>query len=197
MVSVKHISVVATVSSVHDDRVLIEERIDRELFERVLPLVHPHRLPMSVEAGPSLDALRPLPVPSPWGPPWGTTWFRCRADVPAEWAARRVEAIIDLGFAADSPGFPVRGPRAWAARRTAPGHPPAAHGRSGRRRRRPRRDRHRGGVEPDVPAVPAVPARFAGDRRRVAAVRVHPRRPRRRRRGGGGAAPRLHTSSTA
>ena len=98
----------------HDDRLLIEERIDRELFERVLPLVHPHRLAMSVEAGPSLDALRPLPVPSPWGPPWGTTWFRCRADVPAEWSAQRVEAILDLGFAADSPGFQceglVRGP---------------------------------------------------------------------------------------
>ena len=104
----------ATVSPVHDDRRLIEDRIDRELFERVLPLVHPHKLPMNVEAGPSLDALRPLPVPSPWGPPWGTTWFRCRADVPAGWATRRVEAIIDLGFAADSPGFQceglVRGP---------------------------------------------------------------------------------------
>jgi alpha-mannosidase len=99
---------------VHDNRRLIEERIDRELFERVLPLVHPRRLAMSVEAGPSLDAMRPFPVPSPWGPPWGTTWFRCRADVPTAWASQRVEAIIDLGFAADSPGFQceglVRGP---------------------------------------------------------------------------------------
>ncbi len=105
---------VATVPPVHDNRRLIEERIDRELFERVLPLVHPRRLAMSVEAGPSLDAMRPFPVPSPWGPPWATTWFRCRAEVPTEWASQRVEAIIDLGFAADSPGFQceglVRGP---------------------------------------------------------------------------------------
>ena len=70
---------------------------------------------MTVEAGPSLDALRPLPVPSPWGAPWGTTWFRCHGDVPTEWASRRIEAIIDLGFSADSPGFQceglVRGPQ--------------------------------------------------------------------------------------
>jgi alpha-mannosidase len=99
---------------VHDNRPLLEERIDRELFERVLPLVHPHRVAMSVEAGPSLDNLRPFPVPSAWGAPWGTTWFRCRGDVPAEWSTHRVEAIIDLGFAADNPGFQceglVRGP---------------------------------------------------------------------------------------
>ena len=185
---------VATVPAVHDNRRLVEERIDRELFERILPLVHPHRLPMSVEAGPSLDALRPLPVPSPWGPPWGTTWFRCPADVPAEWASRRVEAIIDLGFAADSPGFQceglVRGPHGEPLqgihpRRTAV---PVAAGAG------PVEIDHRGGVEPDVPAVPAVPARLAGDRGRVPAVRVHPRRPRRRRRGGRGAAPRLQRS---
>ena len=70
---------------------------------------------MNVDAGPSLDSLRAFPVPSMWGPPWGTTWFRCRGEVPVEWSAQRVEAIIDLGFAADSPGFQceglVRGPR--------------------------------------------------------------------------------------
>jgi alpha-mannosidase len=99
---------------VHDNSQLVEERIARELVERVLPLVHPHRLPMNVEAGPSLDSLGPMPVPSPWGPPWGTTWFRCRGETPGDWAQRRVEAIIDLGFDADSPGFQceglVRGP---------------------------------------------------------------------------------------
>jgi alpha-mannosidase len=99
---------------VHDNRRLIEERLDREIFERVLPLVHPQRLAMNVEAGPTLDCLRPFPVPSPWGPPWGTTWFRLRGEVPEEWSAQRVEAMIDLGFAADSPGFQceglVRGP---------------------------------------------------------------------------------------
>jgi alpha-mannosidase len=99
---------------VHDNRQLVEERLDREIFERVLPLVHPQRQAMNVEAGPTLDCLRPFPVPSPWGPPWGTTWFRLRGDVPEEWSAQRVEAIIDLGFSVDSPGFQceglVRGP---------------------------------------------------------------------------------------
>ena len=73
----------ATVPAVHNNHLLVEERIDRELYQRILPLVHPHRVPMSVEAGPSLDTLRPLPVPSMWGAPWGTTWFRCHGDVPA------------------------------------------------------------------------------------------------------------------
>src|SRR5262245_42468236 len=104
----------ATVPAVHDNRLLVEERIARELIERVLPLVHPHRVAMSVDAGPSLDALRPFPVPSRWGPPWGTTWFRLRGEVPADWSTPRVEAIVDLGFHADSPGFQceglVRGP---------------------------------------------------------------------------------------
>lgn len=89
----------------HDDRELIEERITRELHDRVLPLVHPQRLAMSVEAGPSLDELGPFEVGSAWGPPWGTTWFRLRSAVPDAWAGRRVEAIIDIGFDADSPGF--------------------------------------------------------------------------------------------
>ena len=89
----------------HDDRELIEERITRELHDRVLPLVHPERLAMSVETGPSLDELAPFEVGSKWGPPWGTTWFRLRAEPPAAWAGRRVEAIIDVGFDADSPGF--------------------------------------------------------------------------------------------
>jgi alpha-mannosidase len=99
---------------VHDNHQLVEERIDRELVERVLPLVHPRRQVMNVEAGSSLDALRPFPVPSEWGPPWGTTWFRLSGEVPAEWTGHRVEAIVDLGFQADSPGFQceglVRGP---------------------------------------------------------------------------------------
>ena len=180
---------VATVPAVHDDRRLIEERIDRELFERVLPLVHPHRLPMSVEAGPSLDALRPLPVPSPWGPPVGHDVV----PLPGR-RAHRMGVATGRGdhrsrVHPGQPGVPVRGPRARAARRTDARHPPATHGGAGRRRLRSGGDRHRGGVEPDVPGVPAVPARFAGDRRRVPAVRVHPRRPRCRRRGGGGAAP--------
>ena len=60
----------------HDDRELLEERITRELTERVLPLVHPQRVALTVEAGPTLDDLVPFAVGQRWGPPWGTTWFR-------------------------------------------------------------------------------------------------------------------------
>ncbi|MET0910345.1 MAG: alpha-mannosidase, partial [Ilumatobacteraceae bacterium] len=93
----------------HDDRELVEERITREVAERVLPLVHPQRRPLTVEAGPSLHDLAPFAVGQRWGPPWATTWFRFRGDVPAQWSGRRVEALLDLGFRLDSPGFQCEG----------------------------------------------------------------------------------------
>ena len=67
----------------HDDRELVEERITRELTERVLPLVHPERRPLAVEAGPTPDMLDPFAVGRRWGPPWATTWFRFTGEVPA------------------------------------------------------------------------------------------------------------------
>lgn len=94
---------------VHDDQELIEQRITRELTARVLPLVHPHRRQLTVEAGTSLHDLLPFEVGSQWGAPWGTTWFRCHGEIPDGWSARRLEAIIDLGFDADSPGFQCEG----------------------------------------------------------------------------------------
>ncbi|MGI9028885.1 MAG: hypothetical protein ACR2HP_02715, partial [Ilumatobacteraceae bacterium] len=93
----------------HDDRVLVEERITRELTERLPLLVHPDRRPMLVEAGPGLDELAPFEVGDRWGAPWGTTWFRFHGDIPQEWAGRRVEALIDLGFRMDAPGFQCEG----------------------------------------------------------------------------------------
>jgi alpha-mannosidase len=93
----------------HDDRELVEERITRELTERALPLVHPQRLALAVEAGPTLDQLTPFAVGDRWGPPWATTWFRFTGEVPGAWSGRRVEALLDLGFRADSPGFQCEG----------------------------------------------------------------------------------------
>lgn len=99
----------------HDDRELIEKRIARELWERVLPLVHADRRPLDVAAGPSPDDLAPFAVGSSWGPPWGTTWFRLAGDVPDAWrtvaggADRRIEVICDLGFTLDPPGFQAEG----------------------------------------------------------------------------------------
>jgi len=74
-----------------------------------MPLVHPHRQPLDVTAGPTLDDQQPIAAGTPWGAPWATTWFRCTGTVPEAWQGRRVEALVDLGFAADSPGFQCEG----------------------------------------------------------------------------------------
>ncbi len=93
----------------HDDHELVEERIARELSDRLLALVHVAREPLLVEAGRSLDALVPFEVGRPWGAPWGTTWFRFSGEVPPSWEGGRVEALLDLGFRMDAPGFQCEG----------------------------------------------------------------------------------------
>ena len=97
----------------HDDRELAERRIDRELWERVLPLVHVDRIALDVTAGPSPDEQTPFTVGSEWGAPWGTTWFRLTGDVPDSWRGRqrttRIEAAVDLGFNRSPAGFQAEG----------------------------------------------------------------------------------------
>ena len=98
---------------VHDDRELAERRIARELWERIVPLVHTERLTLQVQAGPTPDETAPFAVGSEWGTPWGTTWFRMAGAVPADWLQRgratRVEAVIDLGFNRSPAGFQAEG----------------------------------------------------------------------------------------
>jgi alpha-mannosidase len=94
---------------VHDDRELLEKRIRRELWERVLPAVHADRRQLTVESGPTPDQFDPFELGSMWGPPWGTTWFRLSGTVPAEWAGGRVEGVVDLGFTRAPAGFQAEG----------------------------------------------------------------------------------------
>ena len=100
----------------HDDRLLVESRIDRVLRERVAPAVYSATAPMRLggwpvpgEPVPIGDALaatyEPIAVGESWGAPWSTLWIRAEGVVPAEWAGHRVEAVFDLGFAGDWPGF--------------------------------------------------------------------------------------------
>ncbi|MFJ9683241.1 alpha-mannosidase [Streptomyces sp. NPDC101194] len=100
----------------HDDRTLTEERLDRALRERIRPAVHPRTAPLEFEvwhapgepvpfAEAVAGAYKPGAVGDGWGPAWGTSWFRVTGRVPAEWAGETVEAVIDLGFARDRPGF--------------------------------------------------------------------------------------------
>jgi len=104
----------------HDDIPLTIGRAKRVLDERILPAVHAASTPLEVgwnelpgEPIPPAEGLaltfEPYQVGTPWGAPWGTTWFRLTGVIPAEWAGRRVEAVIDLGFDKNMPGFQCEG----------------------------------------------------------------------------------------
>ncbi|MEU5892994.1 glycoside hydrolase family 38 C-terminal domain-containing protein [Streptomyces sp. NPDC047461] len=99
----------------HDERRRIEERVERLHNQRIKPAIYAATVPFEVEAWQApgepvsfeeAAAARyaPFAMDTPWGPPWGTTWFRMRGEVPAEFAGKRVEAVIDLGFVGDWPG---------------------------------------------------------------------------------------------
>ncbi|SEF53610.1 alpha-mannosidase [Actinacidiphila yanglinensis] len=104
----------------HDDRQLVEARLDRVLRERIRPAIHPETTPLDVEIWsapgepvPVAEGLsaptRPITAGTPWGSPWGTSWFKVTGTVPAAWAGRTVEAVLDLGFTPRSPGFQCEG----------------------------------------------------------------------------------------
>ena len=100
----------------HEETSLTVGRVSRVLLERVRPAVHSARRPLEIAVhqlpgepiapaeGLALE-YEPFAAGSMWGPAWGTTWFRVRGQVPAEWAGRRIEALIDLGFDINMTGF--------------------------------------------------------------------------------------------
>ncbi len=102
--------------TMHDDVTLTVGRATRVLDERLRPAVHATSVPLEVawhelpgEPVPPVEGLAlemsPYMVGTPWGRAWGTTWFRLRGVVPAEWAGRAVEAVVDLGFDTNMTGF--------------------------------------------------------------------------------------------
>ncbi|MET9256144.1 glycoside hydrolase family 38 C-terminal domain-containing protein [Streptomyces sp. NPDC003717] len=104
----------------HDDRNLVEGRLRRVLDERVRPAVYPESVPLDVavwhapgEPVPVEEGLaatpEPIAVGARWGAPWGTSWFRVTGTVPEKWAGRTVEALLDLGFDGNMPGFQCEG----------------------------------------------------------------------------------------
>ncbi|GGI98760.1 alpha-mannosidase [Streptomyces brasiliensis] len=104
----------------HDDRSLVEARLKRVLDERIRPAVYPESVPLEVavwhapgEPVPVEEGLaaepEPIEVGARWGAPWGTSWFRVTGTVPEAWAGRTVEAILDLGFDENMPGFQCEG----------------------------------------------------------------------------------------
>ncbi|WP_433454511.1 alpha-mannosidase [Streptomyces sp. CA-142005] len=104
----------------HDDRTLVEARLRRVLDERIRPAVYPESVPLQVavwhapgepvpvEEGLAAEA-EPIEVGARWGAPWGTSWFRVTGTVPEAWAGRTVEALLDLGFDENMPGFQCEG----------------------------------------------------------------------------------------
>lgn len=104
----------------HNDRTVTEARLERVLDERVRPAVYPESVPLTVtvwnapgEPVPVAEGLaagrEPIEVGALWGPPWGTSWFTVTGTVPEEWAGRTVEALLDLGFDENMPGFQCEG----------------------------------------------------------------------------------------
>ncbi|MFJ8074309.1 alpha-mannosidase [Streptomyces sp. NPDC096176] len=104
----------------HDDRTLVEARLKRVLDERIRPAVYPESVPLDVavwnapgEPVPVAEGLAAVPEPvavgDMWGAPWGTSWFTVTGTVPHEWAGRTVEALLDLGFDENMPGFQCEG----------------------------------------------------------------------------------------
>ncbi|NGN67788.1 alpha-mannosidase [Streptomyces sp. A7024] len=104
----------------HDDRLLVEGRLDRALRQHIRPALYTDRTPLTLtvwhapgEPVPVSEALKgayePFATGSAWGSPWSTSWFRLAGQVPADWAGKRVEAVIDPGFSGDQPGFQAEG----------------------------------------------------------------------------------------
>ncbi|MGW7084115.1 alpha-mannosidase [Streptomyces sp. NPDC054871] len=104
----------------HDDRTLIEARLKRVLDERIRPAVYPESVPLDIavwtapgEPVPVAEGLAAHPEPTEvgaaWGAPWATSWFQVTGTVPTEWAGKTVEAILDLGFDENMPGFQCEG----------------------------------------------------------------------------------------
>ncbi|WEV25000.1 glycosyl hydrolase-related protein [Streptomyces sp. 71268] len=104
----------------HDDRSIVEDRLRRVLTERVQPAVYGATEPLTIERWeapgepvPVAEGLAaeygPAAVGDRWGPAWGTTWFRVTGRVPVTWAGRTVEAVLDLGFDRQLPGFQCEG----------------------------------------------------------------------------------------
>ncbi|MEU6823301.1 glycoside hydrolase family 38 C-terminal domain-containing protein [Streptomyces atriruber] len=104
----------------HDDRLLVEGRLERALRQFIRPAQYARRTPLTlsvwhapgepVPVGTALDAeYEPFETGTEWGNPWSTSWFRIQGEVPDAWRGRRVEVVIDPGFTGDGPGFQAEG----------------------------------------------------------------------------------------
>ncbi|MEO7588277.1 MAG: glycoside hydrolase family 38 C-terminal domain-containing protein [Arachnia sp.] len=98
----------------HDDRSLVEERVER-LRDRVTARIHSTVAPLTVTAwrtpGEPVDfgvamegAFEDFPPGSWWGPAWSTWWLKVEGQVPDGAADLPLEMRVDLGFVGDWAG---------------------------------------------------------------------------------------------
>jgi alpha-mannosidase len=107
----------------HDDRVLLEARLDRFVRERLRPALYATGLPVAVERWDCpgepvsfyramVQEYRPVRAGEPWGAPWSTTWLKLTAEVPQGFGAApglAAELLVNLGFTDAQPGFQAEG----------------------------------------------------------------------------------------
>ena len=113
----------------HDQRILLENRLTRFVAEHLEPALYRATAPVELawwqapgEPVPVAEALRqefvPVEVGTVWGRPWSTTWIHVTAQVPERWRAGElavgtsVELVVDLGFDGTQAGFQAEG-LAW------------------------------------------------------------------------------------
>ncbi|WP_392872172.1 alpha-mannosidase [Streptomyces sp. LN499] len=104
----------------HDDRTLVEGRLERALHQFIRPAQYADRSPLGLsvwhapgEPVPVAEAMKgtygPFTTGTEWGSPWSTSWFRLEGTVPEAWAGRHVEVVVDPGFSGQGPGFQTEG----------------------------------------------------------------------------------------
>ncbi|WP_030917056.1 alpha-mannosidase [Streptomyces sp. NRRL B-24720] len=104
----------------HDDRTLVEGRLERALHQFIRPAQYADRSPLDLsvwhapgEPVPVVEAMKgtyePFTTGTEWGRPWSTSWFRLEGTVPEAWAGRHVEVVVDPGFSGQGPGFQAEG----------------------------------------------------------------------------------------
>ncbi|MGW9133648.1 alpha-mannosidase [Streptomyces sp. NPDC055681] len=104
----------------HDDRTLVEGRLERALHQFIRPAQYADRSTLSLsvwhapgEPVPVAEAMKgtyePFAAGTEWGRPWSTSWFRLEGTVPEAWAGRHVEVVVDPGFSGQGPGFQAEG----------------------------------------------------------------------------------------
>ena len=102
-----------------EDREQARKQIDRVVKTVVRPAIYGDRVPLRVLAhhvhGEPISvadagrrAYEPFELGQSWGGAWDTTWFKMRAEIPADWKGSEVAALIDLG-GADMVGFTAEG----------------------------------------------------------------------------------------